>query len=208
MKKLLVLFTLIMGLFANTAFADTKEIRRGTGVVDLWIMLDGPYANYRIINVPPNDYKIVYQVSATNTNTGIAYCNRVLQEADPNCEVYDPDPIYAAWDAAQQVNGQNLTPANRRQWLYVWHYESNILKRMRSVRNWLTTQSGYTLNRQRNTFIGTLLGWNFPTADAEACAVIMIDNGLTCNWDETGRDRMDNIEKRIADELHDAVIEL
>lgn len=207
MKKIF-LFAMLLLMTSGAAMADTKEIRRGSWV-DLYIMQDGPFANYRIIHVPPNDGKIVYQPSAVNTDTEIAYCNKVLQDADPYCNIaYDPDPVYQAWDEAAQIRGQNLTPENRRKWLYVWHFENYLLQRFRSHKVWLNTQSGWTLVARHRSFMGALMAHGIDDVWADSCATIMIDDGNTCNYDDTGRNSMDGNEKRMIDELHDAVIEL
>jgi len=206
MKKIFLLMMMLL-LTSSAVMADSKEIRRGN-FIDLFIMLDGPYVNYRIIAVAPNDYKVVYQPSAANTNTEIAYCNKVLQDDDPSCNVYDPDPVYAAWDAASQVQGPALTPANKRKWLYVWHFENYLLQRFRSHKVWLNTQSGWTLVARHRSFMGALMAHGIDDVWADSCATIMIDNDNTCHYDDTGRDHMNGNEKRMIDELHDAIIEL
>lgn len=195
----------------SNVFAATKEIRRGSFIDRFKIVnaVDPQFEGAIVIVLENALHKVIWQPSAADHTMEIAYCNQVLQDDDPGCETFDPDPLYAEWDAASQVADGNLTPANKRKWLWAWKFINYDLPEHKANKTWLNTQSGYNLAGRHRAFQGGLVTKGWSQTDADACATKMINNNENaCFYSDNSILHIDGRTKQMVDELHDAVIDL
>lgn len=209
-----ILFACVLSIAATTsAFSAEKLIRRG-GFVDRFVLqntTNPAFEGYIVIVLAGTEHKIVYQPGPANHNTFSDFCN-VNDQTDP-CTVFDPGPVYAEWDAATQVADGDLTPANRRKWLWAWTYQEHVKKAVKDVEDWLVTLSGLGGGAARRIYAGAMQAWGIAPADAEACAVVAINQnttstGVVCTYSATGLVHITGRIKRMVDDLDKAVIDL
>lgn len=208
MKIILLLIALMISANASAAI---KTITTGHGI-DKFVLSEtdgGTYDGYVIIVVSEATHRIMYQVSAANHDTELDYCNQVDEDDDPDCNDLDPGPVYAVWDSATQVSGGTLTPANKRKWIWAWQYENYLLPELRALKTWLNASSGYTTVVKRRSMQGAVMQIQGATAvNADACAVIMIVDDGTCNYDDFGVDHIGGRSKMMIEEMEALVITL
>lgn len=202
---------LALAVVAFSYPADAAEkLRRGSQVgVDRFVLqntVNPSFEGYIVVVLAGTEHKIVYQRSPADHETFVAACNR--NDRDNPCTVYDPDPVYDEWDLATQIEDGDLTPANRRKWIWAWIYEVHVKKAIAQVEDWVQNLSGLGPAARRRIMNGSYQAWGLAPADAATCAALIIDSGLTCTYSETGMAHVTGRIKRLVDDSYKVVLEL
>lgn len=201
---------LLFSFLTVEASAAEALIRRGGSFIDRFVLqntTDPAFEGYIVIVVASTEHKIVYQVGPANDETFTAFCNRNDPD-DTTCNIFDPDPVYEEWDLATQVPDGDLTPANRRKFLWAWIYQVHVKKAVAEVEEWLTTLSGLSPAASRRVLSGAYLGWGLDADDATDCAALTVDQDLICTYSETGLIHVTGRIKRLVEDLDKAVLDL
>lgn len=208
MLQKLIIGLLLALTWVIPAGAAEKLVRQG-GTISHFVLqntTNPAFEGYIVIVLEGTEFKIVYQTGPANHETFTDWCN-VNDHLDP-CNTYDPGPVMEEWDNATQIADGDLTPANRRKWIWAWTYQEHVKRAVGDVEDWLKDLSGLGPTQQKRVLSGAYQAWGLVDTDADFCAALAIDEDLTCTHSETGMFHVTGRIKRLVEDLHRTVLDL
>ena len=211
MKKFLAIL-----LLAVSAQAMAVDILRHE---DTFVQVDvitnttgGAYENFEIISLHPNAHKVVV-IRANNSRYITEFCSQVEKnsEAGQNCNPYDPEPIFADWDAAQAAGnitlGANLTGEERRKYTAHWFFQLYVSNDLNGLYNELIADLTLTDSQRRERYFGTCRAYEFDNATCANFVTIRFDTGRRPRSNEMTLLKVPGRFKKMIDEMGSIIIE-
>jgi len=210
MKAILSIVAILLSF--NVFSADI--VRRS----DTYIMEDtlsntagATYDGYVIIQLAPNIHKIV--VIRPNGRYTTEFCDQIEKNSEigQSCNEYDPDPIFAEWDAAQGAGnitaGLVLNNSEVNKHTANWFYQVYVANDLNGLYNELVADVGLTDSQRRERYFGTCRAYEFDNATCANFVTIRFDTGRRPRAGEMTLLKVPGRFKKMIDEMRRIIIE-
>jgi hypothetical protein len=186
----------------------TDITRHDSGPITLDILSNTPggaYDGFKILNINRHTHKVA--VIRTNGATMTEFYDSVGKSRTQ----YNPDPVFAEWDAAQGAGNITLSTrlnrSDRKLYQFVWFYAFYMLPNLQDLYNYLQADLTLTIKQRKLMYSGAAQGWEVARVDADAMAAIRFDNNKRPKYAVTGLTRVPIRFKKMIEEMSRAVFE-
>lgn len=210
MNKLLTIFLL---MFTAQVFAVDISRQRDTYIqVDTITNTTGAaYENFRVVQLFPNIHKVV--VIRPNGRFQTEFCDLVNKnnEEGQTCNSYNPEAIFADWDAAQAAGNitiaADLTGAERRKYTAHWFYQIYAANDLNGLYNELVADLTLTDSQRRERYFGSCRAYEFDDASCATLVTVRFDTGRRPREAEMTLLKIPGRFKKMIDEMRQIIIE-
>ena len=205
--------TILIMLFSFNVYA-VDILRKPDSFVQVDVITNTTglaYENFEIISLHPNSHKVT--VIRPNGRYETEFCSAVERnsEAGQNCDPYDPEPIFADWDAAQAAGNitlsTNLTNAEQNQYTAHWFYQMYVANDLNGLYTELIADITLTDTERRNRYFGACRAYEFDDATCATLVTVRFDTGRRPRAGEMTLTKVPGRFKRMIDEMGSIVIE-
>jgi len=209
-----ILIFIIASFFVNSALSSDIT-RRGSGSLTYDVLSNTPaaiYDGYGIITFDYLGHKVV-AIQANNSRYHTEFCDQINKnnEIGQQCTSYDPEPIFAEWDAAQGAGnvtlGAVLTNAEAKQYQAHWFYQVYVANDLNSLYNELVADLTLTDSQRRERYFGSCRAYEFDDANCASFVTIRFDTGRRPRANEMLMTKVPGRFKKMIEEMNQIIIE-
>lgn len=194
----------------------TDIVRRHSHSLVVDTLINTPlavYDNWLIITFDYSGHKVV-AIRANNSRYMTEFCDQVNKnnEIGMSCNQYDPEPVFAEWDAAQAAGNVTLstvlTVAEEKQFQAHWFYQIYIANDLNKYYNELVADLTLTDQQRRDRYCGSVRAYEFDEATCASLVNIRFDLGRRPRSNEMTLTKVPSRFKKMIDEMSRILVQV